>query len=281
MEYHKDRFTDFSLMIYKNETLVALLPANKSNDSIYSHQGLTYGGLVFGNKTEMNFVYEVTELLKTYFTSQQINWFYCKLIPQIYYKVSAKYLDYVLSKKAMLKNRALVLAIDYSQPLQIHKTKLKHYRKGEIYNFDIVETKSYTSFWNTVLSPRLIEKHNVKPVHTLKEIENLSNKFPDNIKQFNIIKDGELLAGITIFETQTVVKSQYGATTVLGEKYRALDYLFLYLIKKYKVEGKQYFSMGTVMDNSILGVNEGLLKQKEELGCQIYFQDTFKMNCND
>ena len=33
MDYHQDRFEDFSLMVYKNETLYALLPANKKNGS--------------------------------------------------------------------------------------------------------------------------------------------------------------------------------------------------------------------------------------------------------
>ena len=46
MDYHADRFQDFSLMIYRKNKLYALLPANKKNDVLYSHQGLTYGGLI-------------------------------------------------------------------------------------------------------------------------------------------------------------------------------------------------------------------------------------------
>ena len=47
MDYHSDRFQDFSLMIYNNGELTALLPANKVDHEIYSHQGLTYGGLIY------------------------------------------------------------------------------------------------------------------------------------------------------------------------------------------------------------------------------------------
>ena len=39
MEYHKDRFEDYSLMIFDNEKLVAVLPANKVGDVVFSHQG--------------------------------------------------------------------------------------------------------------------------------------------------------------------------------------------------------------------------------------------------
>ena len=47
MEYHNDRFEDFSLMVYKNGKLIALLPANKKDNIVYSHQGLSYGGVVY------------------------------------------------------------------------------------------------------------------------------------------------------------------------------------------------------------------------------------------
>jgi len=42
MEYHKDRFNDYSLLVYKDQKLFGLLPANITNDTVVSHQGLTY-----------------------------------------------------------------------------------------------------------------------------------------------------------------------------------------------------------------------------------------------
>ena len=44
MDYHSDRFNDFSLMAFDGGRLLALLPANLSGDTLYSHQGLTFGG---------------------------------------------------------------------------------------------------------------------------------------------------------------------------------------------------------------------------------------------
>ena len=51
MEYHKDRFEDFSLMVFDESDseimqLIALLPANIVDDTVYSHRGLTYGALI-------------------------------------------------------------------------------------------------------------------------------------------------------------------------------------------------------------------------------------------
>ena len=49
MDYHADRFADASLMMYDDRhRLLAALPANYEADvrAVYSHHGLTYGGLI-------------------------------------------------------------------------------------------------------------------------------------------------------------------------------------------------------------------------------------------
>ena len=48
MDYHSDRFSDHSLMFYRDDSLYAVLPANEKEHTLYTHQGLTYGGLVMG-----------------------------------------------------------------------------------------------------------------------------------------------------------------------------------------------------------------------------------------
>jgi hypothetical protein len=49
MDYHKDRFEDYSLLIYNEKTkLVAVyLLIEGRRKRFFSHQGLTYGGLIF------------------------------------------------------------------------------------------------------------------------------------------------------------------------------------------------------------------------------------------
>ena len=46
MDYHSDRFIDNSLLFRYKGKLIAVLPANREGDVLWSHQGLTYGGLV-------------------------------------------------------------------------------------------------------------------------------------------------------------------------------------------------------------------------------------------
>ena len=62
MEYHADRFTDYSLLVYDGNKLLALLPANRSGDVLYSHAGLTYGGLIV---TARNTTAQVLEIMRS------------------------------------------------------------------------------------------------------------------------------------------------------------------------------------------------------------------------
>ena len=104
----------------------------------------------------------------------------------------------------------------------------------------------------------------------------MANKFPENIFQYNVYFEDEIVAGITLFHFGNVVKSQYGATTNRGEKLRALDFLFITLIEEFQNK-VAFFDMGTVTENNEKGYNPGLLKQKEELGCGIYNQDFYSL----
>ncbi len=272
MDYHNDRFLDHSLMIYSKNNLIAVLPANEKKGILHSHQGLTYGGLLLSKSIGVAKVESIFKALLEFLKNNNFTTYQLKSIPLIYHKAPSFELEPLLHKLgAELFHREQNLAIDYSIPIEIHKTKLKHYKKNLDIGFEIVKSVDFSPFWNKILIPRLQEKHTTKPVHSIEEITLLKNRFPENILQYDILLNSEILAGITIFKTDTVVKSQYGATSKNGEKNRALDFLFIHLINKFKSEGFKYFDMGTVVDNM------SLLKQKEELGCNQYLQDFYRL----
>ena len=277
MEYHKDRFEDYSLMVFDENKLVAVLPANRVEDEVFSHQGLTYGGLVTTFKCKANDLKDIIDNIVLFLMSNSIKMLIIKQLPLFYYLKVSNDLDYFLWQKgAKVYRKDMNLAINLTQNLTISKSKLKHFNKANS-ELHIVEETDFSDFWNNVLQPRLYEKYETKPVHSLAEISMLKMRFPDRIKQFSAYFDGQIVAGITIFDFGTVVKSQYGATTEKGENLRALDFLFITLIKKYKTEEKLYFDMGIVNENEGKDFNKGLLNQKEELGCSIYNQDYYKI----
>ena len=66
MDYHRDRFTDHSLMFYSDDDLIAVLPACETGDELVSHGGLTYGGLLIDSRMKQHNVIECMERLVEY-----------------------------------------------------------------------------------------------------------------------------------------------------------------------------------------------------------------------
>ena len=72
MDYHADRFQDHSLMIYRRGRLYALLPANVAGDTLFSHQGLTYGGLIMSDHTTAAEVVEIFRQLNAQLRAEEL-----------------------------------------------------------------------------------------------------------------------------------------------------------------------------------------------------------------
>ena len=65
MDYHSDRFDDYSLVVESEDKWLAVLPANRIGTTLFSHQGLTYGGIVISEKVKLaTFLQIFQELLK-------------------------------------------------------------------------------------------------------------------------------------------------------------------------------------------------------------------------
>ena len=70
MEYHQDKFDDYSLLIFKEDKLVALLPSNLEGAKLISHQGLSYGGLILNENIKFLDVLESFKLVLQFLYDQ-------------------------------------------------------------------------------------------------------------------------------------------------------------------------------------------------------------------
>ena len=80
MEYHKDRFTDNSLLFFDDDELLALLPANNNANELISHGGLTYGGFITNTKMKEYKMLECFDVLKSYMKENSFDSFIYKTI---------------------------------------------------------------------------------------------------------------------------------------------------------------------------------------------------------
>ena len=89
VEYHSDRFTDFSLMFYDEGKLVAVLPASLHGDEMRSHGGLTYGGIISDRKMTTKKMLSVLDSLLLYLKENNIKKLIYKRVPSFYHTYPA------------------------------------------------------------------------------------------------------------------------------------------------------------------------------------------------
>lgn len=264
MEYHNDRFEDASLMAFDKQELVCCVPANKKDRSFYSHQGLTYGGFIFKSAIDPQYINavisNVVSYLDTYFTSVAFRW------QPAFYDPNQEAILESLSKLGFHKQSKFNnLHIDLQEEIAISAKKTAGYRNGKFDDLKLEINHDFKSFWNQILIPQLKKRHDASPVHNLEEMELLASRFPKNIKQYLVYNADELLAGVTFFIKDTIVKSQYAAASPQGLKTGALDYLYIEAIKQFKNAGYDYLDLGHV-NHPDGTINRGLQRFKEELG---------------
>lgn len=277
MEYHQDRFEDFSLMLFYKQKLIGLLPANRIDNELHSHQGLTYGGLLLPKSVRFEVVLKGFVALLKFLEAQQIESLYIKEMPSIYCKIPSEELEYFnFILKAQLLRRDTLSVIDVRHRLKFSSGRIEGINRGIKHNLKIVEDDSFEAFWKTILEVNLKDKHSARPVHSLEEIIQLKQKFPQNIKQFNVYKGEKLVAGATIFEASQVAHCQYISGDADKNQLGSLDFLHEHLINKV-YSHKAYFDFGTSNENDGKNVNQGLQFWKEGFGARTVTQDFYKI----
>lgn len=281
MEYHKDRFEDFSLLVFDEDSLIAVLPANRNEKTVFSHQGLTYGSLVTSGKVKFKAILAALKEILMFLNQAGIQKLHIKELPFFYTGKLSDELKYLLfAANSKLYRRDLFAVLDLSQELKLSKNREEGVKRGVKNNLEVQETHDFTEFWNEILIPNLSQKHKVSPVHSLEEITFLKSKFPEDIRQFNVYHQGKIVAGTTIFETDYVAHSQYISSNSDKNELGSLDFLHYKLISEV-FAGKKYFDFGISNENQGKNVNSGLSYWKESFGCGMVTQDFYEVETSN
>lgn len=266
MDYHADRFDDNSFMFYHKGKLKAVLPANVAGDTLYSHQGLTYGGLLLDKKATVEDVLECFDSLNSWLCENGISKVVYKALPWIYQQYPSEEDLYALTWKckAQLISRNIASTIVIDNKLKFAESRKSGIRKALSLNIEVGESNDVDGFWH-VLEDNLGNRYNAKPVHTSSEMKLLMSRFPNNIRLYVAKMNGEIVGGTLIYVTPQVVHTQYISASVEGKKHGALDLLFDYIINKVYANCR-YFDFGKSTEQGGAYLNEPLIFQKEGFG---------------
>jgi hypothetical protein len=275
MDYHSDRFEDFSLLVLEGEKIVTVLPANRVGKELHSHQGLTYGGFICTEKIRQAPMIAIIKQVLQFLHENKIEKVHIKEVPQIYHKLPSQEPEYALFLAGAALTRRDTLSVrDASSQIKVSANRMEGVKKGIANAFEVKEKHDFSEFWNTVLIPNLRKRHNASPVHNLEEIMRLKQLFPKNIRLFVVEHQGRIAAGTVLFETDTVIHAQYISSTEDKNELGSLDFLYHQLITDV-FAAKKYFDFGISNEQQGSKLNEGLIFWKESFGARTIVQDFY------
>lgn len=276
MDYHADRFCDHSLLVYRDQRLYALLPANQKDDTLVSHGGLTYGGLVTDSRCSAKGVLDAFTAINEYLRQQGFRHVVYKAVPWIYHQLPAEEDLYALTSvcHARLTIRDISSAIIGDRKIRFSESRKSGIRKAHRQGLTIAESTDFAAFWQ-ILNENLTGKYGVRPVHSIVELKLLHSRFPEKIRLYMVF-DGETpVGGTLLFLTPQVLHTQYISANAFGKQHGAIDLLFDHLINNtYKDYPYIDFGKSTVSDSADL--NEQLIFQKEGFGARAVCYDTYE-----
>ena len=302
MDYHSDRFFDCSLLIYSGispdeefkerslttKDLVAVFPANWDKESltVYSHQGLTYGGLVVLPEVTQKEVMDMMQAIMQYYRDMmQAERLVYKPIPYIYSSIPSGEDLYALFRAgARLSRRLVSTCVSMNNPMRMSTLRIRQARKAVDNGFYIDrmtegDTETLREYW-TLLEDVLLKYHNAQPTHTFQEMSLLMSQFPKNIKLYIVRHEKKIVAGSVIFEWRKVAHVQDIASGEEGRNFGALDLLFRHLINE-RYKQFDYLDLGTSNEDDGRYLNEGLIHQKEGFGGRAVCYDTYEVNLGE
>lgn len=265
MDYHADRFTDFSLVVEQAGKPVALLPANRFGDVVQSHGGLTYGGLLVPARLPAATIVDSVTAIGTYLRDAGVIRLIYKPAPHIFHLQPAEADLYALVNAGARQVRAdLGAAIPLRRRTGFSGGRKDGIRKARKAGLAVSESRDLATFWD-ILNDVLGSRHDAKPTHSLDEITRLAGTFPDRIRLFASHSGDRMLAGVLMFDCGHCVHAQYIAAAPEGRDLGALDLLVHALVTEVFAD-REWFSFGISTTNAGRDLNIGLSRQKEMFG---------------
>ena len=285
MDYHAHRFDDASLLVWRGEHLLALLPAHIEGQRCISHGGLSYGGLVLAQPLGAATLLALMQSLQRHLAGLGVRSLLYKTVPSIYHQLPCEDDRYALFRcQASLVRREVLSVIGPSaqhwpkarrKPLSGALRRRGGLTLAAVQGAD--QPAAWGAFW-ALLTAELAARHQSAPVHSLEEMLLLAQRFAAHI-QLRLAWQGDaVIAGMVLFDTATVSHVQYMAASPAARRCAALDQLIEQAIEQAQSAGR-WFDFGHSNEAAGQVLNEGLCFYKESFGASTVVHDHYLLPC--
>lgn len=268
MDYHGHRFTDLSLTIWEGSKLVGVMPAALGHDpeTVVSHPGLTFGGIVHDGRLVGKRMAEVLVHAADLYTSLSLAKLEYKAIPWLFHIQPSQDDVYFLKEAgATVKTSQLNTSINLGRGRTLSTRKRRNLQKS--YGLSLREggAPELPEFYS-LLVENLSSRYDATPVHSLHELEYLFDRNRRDIRLWLAFVDSHIVAGCISFTSQSCWHSQYVASNHEGRTLGAVDACLIHVMNQAAAAGVTYFSFGISNEPPFNRLNQSLYKFKTEFG---------------
>ncbi|MBN2586176.1 MAG: GNAT family N-acetyltransferase [Candidatus Fermentibacteraceae bacterium] len=284
LDYHPEgRFQNHHLLAEDGSGMVSVIPGALSDreDGTWfrSYPGASYGGPVLTDVMGLRKTEKLVDELIAYCRGNGWKGIEMTPPPIVYYRRPHNYLEFSLVRRGFrYRRRELTAVIDLSRfgeelRLGFRSSALRGVRKAQKSGVTVEENWDFDRFY-PVLESNLQERHDVRPTHTLEELERLRQLLGnDRIKQFIAVRGGEVLAGMVMFHCNPrVTLAFYISHDQEHQALRPVNLVYMEVIRWAKQMGYHYIDLGTFTLD--MEVNYGLCRFKESFSARGIFRNT-------
>lgn len=290
MDYHpQNRFKDDSIVIFdkgSQEVRGVMLAATEDSDTVISHPGTTFAGLILDRKAKLSVLEAVVDIMLGYY-EKEYQTIIIKSKPDCYMIQPFHIIDYLLLQRGYLPGFsglsnvidirtvraeedifALFDSVKRNQVRKVLKEKKFRFSVGDEIREDV---------WQK-MNENLKRKFDTQTTHTLQEIRELKRRCFENIKSYYVDTiDGEYGAFALVFLFKNVFHTQYlDVNYQFTGQYPNL-LLVLEMIKEAAKNGYSYFSFGASTEKQGAVLNRGLYHYKAGYGGGEILLPVYKM----
>ena len=271
LSYHGDRFDDRSLIVEdRRGRVTGVFPAAVSPagpETIVSHPGLTYGGLVHDDSVRGASMISALHEISDHYRRLGYRRLRYKAVPAVYHSAPADDDLYALFRLGARRYRSdLSAAIDLGHRGQVTSRRIRSRKAAEAAGVATDESwNEIGDFW-AILEGNLASRHDASPAHSLAEIRQLHDLFPDEIILIVATAGASLAGGAVLFAAGPALHMQYTATTQQGRDACVTDLVMERAIDLARRRGHRFFDFGISTPHEGRTLDEGLYHFKVSFG---------------
>jgi hypothetical protein len=274
--YHESRFQNVPLVFRRGGRWLGVLPANRTTeDTLWSHQGVSFGGLIIARRTRLADVIEMWAQLRLFMQREGLRRLCYRPAPHPYHLAPREDDLYSLTQAgATIVDTKLHAMVRCHMKTPPRREWDRHVRRAATAGITVGVGRDIRAFWPHALA--VLQKHGREPVHALEDILLLQGRLPDDLLLLNAASPaGDFLAGVLVLVSPAAITVLYLGETEEGRHFGAGRLLYNHFITAPEFSGR-WLDMGQWADTETRAELDSLLSFKESAGARLIQRHTWE-----